>query len=332
MHQRVRSFSRVIVGTLAAILALTAVAPAQTTPALTAVAPAQTAPNLNDISPYKKEYNVVGGLRIAGNDLKGNIELLMAAFQKYHPQAAVSGNFMTSSEGALGMMYAGVSDIAPMGDDAKITDQMPFYNSFGYTPTELSIATGGYDQRGTLFAWAIVVNAANPIAKLSKSQLDRIFGAERSGAWSVGDNPEHDILFTAKYARGAETNIRTWGQLGLGGEWQNKEIQTYGYVAPGFAVNFERQVMHWSDKWNPNFKEFVEDKEATSNADGRRVVADRMMEALQKDKDGIAWTSLIPLSLNEASASRPVRSLATVSSCAVSKPSGAPEATRCPCE
>ena len=57
----------------------------------------------------------------------------------------VSGNFQTESEGALGMMYAGVSDVAPMGDDAKITDQMPFYNTYGYTPTEISVATGCYN-------------------------------------------------------------------------------------------------------------------------------------------------------------------------------------------
>lgn len=262
---------------------------------LSTLAGAQTSstPDLSAIPAYKKEYNIVGGLRIAGNPLKGLVPALVDAFQKYQPQALISQNFMTSSEGALGMMYSGVSQIGPMGDDAKITDQMPFFNSFGYTPTEISIATGGYEARGTLFAWAIVVNKENPIAKLSMSQLDRIFGSQRTGGWSVGDNPEHDILYTAKYARSASSNIRKWGQLGLGGEWANKEIQTYGYVAPGFEVSFERHVLHWSDKWNPNYKEFVEDKEATSDTGGHKVVADRMMEALSKDRYGIAWGGLM---------------------------------------
>ena len=200
---------------------------------------------------------------------------------------------MTSSEGALGMMFSGASDVAPMGDDAKITDQMPFYNTFRYVPTEISIATGGYDMRGTLFAWAIIVNKDNPIAKLSMDQLDRIFGSERTGGWEVGSNPEHNLLYTAKYARGPEKNIRTWGQLGLTGEWANKDIQTYGYIAPGFAVSFERQVMHWSDKWNPNFKEYVEAKEATSDTDGLAVNSQRMYEALEKDKYGIGWGALM---------------------------------------
>jgi len=251
------------------------------------------APNLDEIAPYKSEYKVEGGLRIAGSELKGNVDLLVEGFKKFHPGAVVTTNFMTSSEGALGMLFSGASDVAPMGDDAKIPDQMPFYNTFRYVPTEISIATGGYDQRGTLFAWAIIVNKDNPIAGLSMGQLDRIFGSERTGGWEVGANADNNLLFTGKYARGAETNIRKWGQLGLTGDWADKQIQTYGYVAPGFATSFERLVMHWSMKWNPNFKEFVEAKEATADATGSAVVSQRMYEAIEKDRYGIGWGALM---------------------------------------
>jgi phosphate transport system substrate-binding protein len=251
------------------------------------------APNLNEIPPYKPEYKVAGGLRIAGSELKGNVDLLVEGFRKFQPDAVVTTNFMTSSEGALGMMFSGASDVAPMGDDAKIQDQMPFYNTFRYVPTEISIATGGYDQRGTLFAWAIIVNKDNPITKLSMDQLDRIFGSERTGGWEIGANADNNLLFTSKYARGPGTNIRKWGQLGLIGDWADKEIQTYGYVAPGFATSFERLVMHWSVKWNPNFKEYVETKEATADAAGLAVNSQRMYEALEKDKYGIGWGALM---------------------------------------
>src|SRR6266851_7634601 len=251
------------------------------------------APNLNDIPPYKPEYKVEGGLRIAGSELKGNVDLLVEGFKKFHPGVVVTTNFMTSSEGALGMMFSGASDVAPMGDDAKIPDQMPFYNTFRYVPTEISIATGGYDQRGTLFAWAIVVNRDNPIAQLSVDQLDRIFGAARTGGWEIGPAANNNILYTARYARGPESNIRRWGQLGLTGEWVTKDIQTYGYVAPGYAVSFERMVMHWSIKWNENFKEYVEEKLTTSDASGRAVASERMLEALSRDKWGIGWAALM---------------------------------------
>src|SRR5246500_3289673 len=192
------------------------------------------APNLNEIPPYKPEYKVEGGLRVAGSELKGNVDLLVEGFKKFHPGVVVTTNFMTSSEGALGMMFAGTSDVAPMGDDAKITDQMPFYNTFRYVPTEISIATGGYDKRGTLFAWAIVVNQDNPIAKLSMDQLDRIFGSERTGGWEIGPNADHNLLFTGRSAGGPETTTRTWAKLAFTGGGADKPIQTYGYVAPGF--------------------------------------------------------------------------------------------------
>jgi phosphate transport system substrate-binding protein len=251
------------------------------------------APSLDEIPPYKPDYPVAGGLRIAGSELKGNVDLLVEGFKKFHPGAVVTTNFMTSSEGALGMMFSGASDVAPMGDDAKIPDQMPFYNTFRYVPTEISIATGGYDKRGTLFAWAIIVNKDNPIAKLSMDQLDGIFGSERTGGWEVGANADNNLLFTARYARGPEKNIRKWGQLGLTGDWAGKEIQTYGYVAPGFATSFERLVLHWSVKWNPNFREYVESKEATGDSAGIAVNSQRMYEALEKDKYGIGWGALM---------------------------------------
>ena len=260
---------------------------------LCAVGARAQSPNLDEIPPYKPEYSVAGGLRIAGSELKGNVDLLDEGFKKFHPNAVVTTNFMTSSEGALGMMFSGASDVAPMGDDAKISDQMPFYNTFRYVPTEISIATGGFDKRGTLFAWAVIVNKDNPIAKLSMEQLDRIFGSERTGGWEVGTQADNNLLFTSKYARGPETNLRRWGQLGLTGDWKDKEIQTYGYVAPGFATNFERTVLHWSDKWNPNFREYVEMKEATGDAAGSAVVSQRMYEALEKDRYGIGWGALM---------------------------------------
>jgi len=40
--------------------------------------------------------------------------------------------------------------------------------------------------------------------------------------------------------------------------------------------------MHWSVKWNPNFKEYVEAKEATADAAGSTVVSQRMYEASRR--------------------------------------------------
>src|SRR5229473_4023094 len=141
--------------------------------------------DLSDLPSYKPEYKVQGGFRIFGSELKGAMEALAIGFKKYHPDAKISTNFMTSSEGAIAGLYTGISDLAPAGDDAKITDMMPFYGTFHYLPTEISIATGGHEKRGTLWPAVIVVNKDNPLTKLTTDQLDRIFGSERTGGWEL---------------------------------------------------------------------------------------------------------------------------------------------------
>ena len=75
--------------------------------------------------------------------------------------------------------------------------------------------------------------AAKVIATVD--ELDRIFGSERSGGWEIGAQADNNLLFTAKYARGPETNIRKWGQLGLTGEWAAQPIHTGGQTLRYFA-------------------------------------------------------------------------------------------------
>ena len=238
------------------------------------------------LEPYVPEVQVRGGIRIFGSFLKGNVEALERGFLKFHPEAEFANNFMTSSEGAMAGLYTGLADLAPAGDDAKITDILPFYQVFRYLPLEITVATGGYDQRGTLWAVPIVVNADNPIQGLTLKQLDGIFGEQRTGGWD-------GIQYTSKYARRPEENIRSWGQLGLGGDWADKPIQTYGYCAPGFAYYFQRKLLHHSDKWNPNYRQYVEAKQTPDGAFGAAVASERMLEELSRDRYGIAWAALM---------------------------------------
>ncbi|VUC37194.1 unnamed protein product [Clonostachys rosea] len=247
---------------------------------------------------YKVEFNVTGIFRIFGSDLKGTIPALAAGFAEYQPGASIGIYNYTSSEGSIAGLYTGLSELAPAGDDAKLTDMMPFFNSYGYLPTEISVATGGHEKRGTLWPAVIVVNKENPLEKLTMDQLDRIFSSERIAGWKLGANDNlasasegDNILFTSEYARNASTNIRKWSQLGVEGEWADKEIQTYGYVAPGFIIYMQRKLFHWSQKWNPNYKEYVEEKQATADDYGKPVASESMLEELSNDKYGIGWAA-----------------------------------------
>jgi phosphate transport system substrate-binding protein len=247
-------------------------------------------PQLADLPHYVSEYKVVGGLRILGSELKNAVEQLALGFQKFQPDAKLSISNIPSSEGGIAGLYYHLSDVAPMGDDAKITDMMPFHDSFGYMPTEISVATGGYEKRGSLWAYAVVVAQDNPLQEISVDELERIFGAERSGGWELADN---DYLFTSKYARGPQTNIRKWGQVGLKGPFADKEIKTFGYSAPGFAIYIERNWFHWSKKWNPNFQEYVEEKQATPDAAGAAVTSDHGLDLIGKDRYAIGLAALM---------------------------------------
>lgn len=247
-------------------------------------------PELPDLPRYVPKHNIVGGVRIIGSELKNAVNQLAAEFAKFHPGAKMSTSHIPSSEGGIAGLYLGLSDVAPMGDDAKITDLMPFYNTYGYMPTEISVATGGYEKRGSLFAWAIVVHKDNPLDEISVEELERVFGAERTGGWELVNNNYH---YTSRHARGRDQDIRTWGQLGLKGEYANREIGTFGYSAPGFATYFERNWFHWSKKWNPNFREFVEAKQATQDPAGEVVTSTHALEQLSKDKYSIGLAALM---------------------------------------
>jgi phosphate transport system substrate-binding protein len=149
------------------------------------------------------------------------------------------------------------------------------------------IATGGYDAVATAWAPAIVVNKDNPLAKLTMEQLDGIFGAERNGGWD-------GRMWKPEYARGADKDIRTWGQLGLKGEWANKPIHTFGYTAANaFGYFFQRAVLHGSDKWNPNYKQFVEFMQAPSDAAGKTLNAAAALEQIQNDEYALGWVAVM---------------------------------------
>lgn len=120
------------------------------------------------------------------------------------------------------------------------------------------------------------------------AQLDGIFGAQRTGGYK-------GYKWMPEYARGASKNIRTWGQLGLTGKWANEPIQTYGYANTGMTNFFQLKVFHNGDKWNPNYREYVEydTKMLSSGAIGQTGSIKYMLtNGLAKDPYGIAWTGI----------------------------------------
>ena len=74
----------------------------------------------------------------------------------------------------------------------------------------------------------------------------------------------------------------------------DKPIHTYGYSSSGMRNFFELKVFQGGDKWNPNYREYVEtgSKLVPSGDAGRSITTQRMFVELAQDKYGIAWAGI----------------------------------------
>ena len=168
---------------------------------------------------------------------------------------------------------------------ATLSDRLIFEQVFHHPLTEVTAVTGSYDVYGWGPAGMVVVNKDNPLTQISVKQLDGVFGSERTGGYE-------GYVWKTENARSPEKDIRTWGQLGLKGEWADKPIQTYGYAAGGMAHFFEIEVLQGSNKWNGNYRQYVENgtKILTAGRESGGVLS--MLAGLEKDKYGIAWAGM----------------------------------------
>ena len=231
---------------------------------------------------YKPEGTISDPVRIFGGELGGMVKIWEEGFRQYHPEARFQDSFPTS-DGATAGLITGVADIGVSGREPTLTEFLSFNETFKYDLETIAVATGAYDIKGKTWAIVVFVNKDNPLTKLTMKQLDGIFGAERTGGYD-------GYKWTARAARNASDNIRTWGQLGLGGEWSSKPIQTYGYANTGMAKFFELKVFSGGEKWNPNYREYVESETKMVTDEGGSSY--HMLGELVKDKLGIGWSGI----------------------------------------
>ncbi|HEY1392883.1 MAG TPA: substrate-binding domain-containing protein, partial [Methylibium sp.] len=162
-----------------------------------------------------------GTLRIGGSD---QMNSLLAhweqGFAKLHPNVHFAHWLHGSGTGMYGLEMR-TTDIALMGRPVNPYERYGIYERAWVYPLEIEVATGAVSQPHKSAAYAIFVNKSNPLARLTMQQLDGIFGAERGGGWKA-------LTWDEGAAHTPAQNIRTWGQLGLTGDWANKPIHTYG--------------------------------------------------------------------------------------------------------
>jgi phosphate transport system substrate-binding protein len=152
-----------------------------------------------DLPEYARSSGISGNISSVGSDTLSNLMTLWAEeFKRNYPGV----NIQIQSAGSATSppaMSEGTSNLGPMSRLMKDNEIEDFEQHHGYKPTPVAVA---------IDALAIFVHKDNPISGLTREQVDAIFSSTR--------------------LCGAPEQIVTWGQLGLGGEWENRSIQIYG--------------------------------------------------------------------------------------------------------
>jgi phosphate transport system substrate-binding protein len=161
---------------------------------------------------YKAVSGVSGSLSSAGSDTMNNLMTLWAElFNKSYPSVKVQVEGKGSSTAPTALI-AGTAQFGAMSRPMKATEVDQFEKKFGYKPTEV---------RTSVDALAVFVNKDNPIKSLTLAQVDAIFSKSRRA--------------------GEKEDIKTWGQLGLTGEWASKPISLYGRNSASGTYGFFKE-------------------------------------------------------------------------------------------
>jgi phosphate transport system substrate-binding protein len=225
---------------------------------------------LPDYAPHGK---LSGTIRATGNDRMGPLlERWERGFRRYHPDVRFERTLKGTASGMYGLEMR-TSDIALMGRPVNPYERYGTYERAWVYPVEIEVATGGFAAPGKSPAYTVFVHKDNPLSKLTLGQLDGIFGSQRAGGWDA-------LTWNLAAARGKDANIRTWGQLGLTGEWADKPIHVYGppNLGTGTTTYFQTRVMGGGEIFNEDLREY---------ADRTRMVAD-----LGDDRYGIGYAAL----------------------------------------
>ncbi|MDT5158014.1 MAG: phosphate transport system substrate-binding protein [Acidobacteriota bacterium] len=227
------------------------------------------AQSLDSTPQYQPGQTVSGTIRVWGNERMATLmKYWQEGFHKYHRDVQFETRLIGTGTGMAGL-YTSVADLALMGRESTSSESMAFEWVFRYKPLGVEVATGSLDVPGKTFALAVLVHKDNPLSRLTLTQLDAVFGSE--------------------HLRGPR-NIRTWGDLGLTGEWKDKPINTYGFdIETGTGGFFKRVVLNGSDKWSCDLREFADVKRPNGSLlDGGQ----RILDALAQDRYGIAYSNL----------------------------------------
>ncbi len=148
---------------------------------------------------YKAVSGISGNLSSVGSDTLANLMTLWAeSFKRSYPNVNIQIQAAGSSTAPPALTEA-TSNFGPMSRKMKSKEIAAFEDRFGYKPTAIPVA---------IDALAVYVNKDNPVKGMTIPDVDAVFSSTRKC--------------------GGDKDIKKWGDLGLSGNWKNRDIQIYG--------------------------------------------------------------------------------------------------------
>jgi phosphate transport system substrate-binding protein len=197
---------------------------------------------------YQKASGVSGNINSVGSDTMNNMMALWAeTFRRMYPNVKIQIEGKGSST-APAALIAGTSQFGPMSRAMRATEIDQFEAKYGYKPTQIRTS---YD------ALAIYVNKDNPLEKITLAQADAIFSKTRR--------------------RGGK-DVKTWGDLGLTGDWAARPLSLYGRnSASGTYGFFKEHTLK-----NGDFKDSVKEQPGSAS----------VVQGVTEDRFGIGYSGI----------------------------------------
>jgi phosphate transport system substrate-binding protein len=202
------------------------------------------------IPAYDKTKDAVSGkIKSAGSDTMINLmDDWAKGFKKEYPNVEVEVEGKGTGT-AMPALIQGAAQFGPMSRPLKKAEIDQFEEKFKYKPTQLPTS---------LDALAVFVHKDNPIKSLTLQQVDAVFSKNRKA--------------------GGDKDLKTWGDLGLDGEWKDKPISLYGRnSASGTYAFFKEHVL-----LNGDYKDSVKEQPGSAG----------VVDAVATDKFAIGYSGI----------------------------------------
>ena len=200
------------------------------------------------IAPYAKTSGISGNLSSVGSDTLNNLMTFWAeGFQKQYPNVRIQIEGKGSST-APPALISGTSQLGPMSRAMKAEEIDEFEKKYGYAPSVVRVAVDGL---------AVWVNKDNPVDQLTLQQIDGIFSKTRKAGGK---------------------DVKSWGDLGLAGDWSGKPLSLYGRnSASGTYGFFKEHALAKGD-----FKDTVKEQPGSAS----------VVQGVTEDRYGIGYSGI----------------------------------------